>query len=118
MGTAQEFSPPDTTQPGKRSIASMFGPLGAKRGIDGRFTTLQIWLKVGIIVFYFVFATVWFPSWLMKPNSLAVVRDLYSGLMSTDTWSTILRLIVSGVWFMALAIGLVAMRQAQKARLI
>lgn len=92
----------------------MLGPLGAKRNIDGRFTWLQVWLKVAVIVIYIVFATVWFPSWLMKPNSLAVVRDLYSGLMSADTWDTILSLIVSGVWFIALAIALVAMRMAQK----
>ena len=96
----------------------MLGPLGAKKSIDGRFTTPAVWLKVAIIVVYIVIATVWFPSWLMKPNSLAVVRDLYSGLMSTETWSTVLSLIVSGVWFVALSIGLVAMRVAQQHRYI
>ncbi len=96
----------------------MLGPLGAKKNIDGRFTTPAVWLKVAIIVLYIVIATVWFPSWLMKPNSLAVVRDLYSGLMSADTWSTVLSLIVSGVWFVALAIGLISMRVAQQHRYI
>lgn len=96
----------------------MLGPLGAKKSIDGRFTTPAVWLKVAIIVVYIVIATVWFPSWLMKPNSLAVVRDLYSGLMSTETWSTVLSLIVSGVWFVALSIGLAAMRVAQQHRYI
>jgi len=96
----------------------MLGPLGAKKNIDGRFSTSAVWLKVAIIVLYIVIATVWFPSWLMKPNSLAVVRDLYSGLMSADTWSTVLSLIVSGVWFVALAIGLISMRVAQQHRYI
>ncbi|MFV9672438.1 MAG: hypothetical protein ACNYZH_04370 [Acidimicrobiia bacterium] len=100
------------------SIASMMGPLGAKKSIDGRFTTPAVWLKVAVIVFYIVIATVWFPSWLMKPNSLAVIRDLYSGLMSAETWSTVLSLIVSGVWFGALAVGLGAMRVAQQHRYI
>lgn len=118
MATDQEFASPETTKSDGRSIASMFGPFGAKKDIDGRFTTLQVWLKVAVIVVYIVLATVWFPSWLMKPNSLAVIRDLYSGLMSASTWDTMLSLIVSGVWFVALAVGLVAMRLAQKARLI
>jgi hypothetical protein len=118
MGAGQESSPPAAIASNGRSVASMFGPFGAKRSIDGGFTTLQVWLKVAVIVFYIVFATVWFPSWLMKPNSLAVIRDLYSDLVSADTWSTILSLIVSGVWFVALAIGLGAMRLAQRSRLI
>ena len=118
MAADQQFSPPETTKSDGRSVASMLGPLGAKRGIDGRFTTLQVWLKVAVIVFYIVFATVWFPSWLMKPNSLAVVRDLYSGLMSSSPWTTVLNLIVSGVWFVALMFGFWAMRRAQQSRLI
>lgn len=100
------------------SIVSMLGPLGAQRGIDGRFTTLQVWLKVAVIVLYVVFATVWLPSNLMEPNSLAVIRDLYSGLMSSSTWATILSLIVSGVWFGALAVALVGLRLVQKDRYI
>lgn len=118
MAAEDQFSTVDTSASNDRSIASKFGPFGAKKDIDGRFTLLQVWLKVAVIVFYIVIATVWFPSWLMKPNSLAVIRDLYSGLMSADTWDTILTLIVSGVWFAALAIGLVAMRMAQRSRLI
>jgi len=118
MSADQNFSPTVTTEPAGRSIASLLGPLGAKKGIDGRFTRSQVWLKVAVIVLYIVIATVWFPSWLMKPNSLAVIRDLYAGLMSAETWSTILSLIVSGVWTVALAAGLVAMRLAQKSRYI
>ena len=118
MGEPQESSSPEQSQSDGRSIGSMLGPLGAKKNIDGRFTTPAVWLKVAVIVLYIVIATVWFPSWLMKPNSLAVVRDLYSGLMSADTWSTVLSLIVSGVWFVALAIGLGAMRVAQQHRYI
>ena len=118
MATDQESSSSETTESDGRSIASIFGPLGARKNIDGRFTLLQVWLKVAVIVFYIVIATVWFPSWLMKPNSLAVVRDLYSGLMSASTWDTMLSLIVSGVWFVALAMGLGAMRMAQQNRLI
>ncbi len=118
MGEDPETSSSESRESTGRSIASMLGPFGAKKNIDGRFTLLQVWLKVAVIVFYIVVATVWFPSWLMKPNSLAVIRDLYSGLMSPDTWSTILSLIVSGVWFVALAIGLGAMRVAQQHRYI
>lgn len=96
----------------------MLGPLGATKDIEGRFSIPAVWLKVAVIVLYIVIATVWFPSWLMKPNSLAVMRDLYSGLMSPDTWSTLLSLIVSGVWFVALAVGLIALRVAQQHRYI
>jgi amino acid transporter len=118
MAAAHETSTPESAETGGRSIASKFGPFGAKRGANGRFTTLQVWLKVAVIVLYIVIATVWFPSWLMKPNSLAVIRDLYAGLMPGDLWNTVLSLIVSGVWFVALAFGLVALREAQKHRLI
>jgi hypothetical protein len=118
MGQAPEMSPSEPVESDGRSVGSMLGPLGAKKNIDGRFTILQVWLKVALIVVYIVIATVWFPSWLMKPNSLAVIRDLYSGLMSADTWSTVLSLIVSGVWFVALATGLGAMRVAQQHRYI
>ncbi len=118
MGAEQQSSTTETSASSGRSIASMLGPFGAKKNIDGRFTLLQVWLKVAIIVIYIVIATVWFPSYLMKPNSLAVIRDLYSGLMSADTWDTVLTLIVSGVWFGALAVGLVAMRLAQRSRFI
>lgn len=100
------------------SLVAMLGPLGAKRGDDGTFTRPQVWLKVAVIVLYIVIATVWFPSYLMEPNSLAVIRDLYSGLMSPSTWDTILGLIASGVWFVALAVAFVGMRLAQKERLI
>ena len=118
MGAEQQSSTAGSTASNGRSIGSMLGPLGARKNIDGRFTTLQVYLKVAVIVVYIAIATVWFPSWLMKPNSLAVIRDLYSGLMSADTWSTVLSLIVSGVWFVALAIGLGAMRVAQQHRYI
>ncbi len=116
MGAAPDTSSSESEESAGRSIGSMLGPFGAKKNIDGRFTSLQVWLKVAVIVIYIVIATVWFPSWLMKPNSLAVIRDLYSGLMSADTWSTVLSLIVSGVWFVALVIGLGAMRVAQQHR--
>lgn len=118
MRSDQETTPSEPAETTGRSVLSVFGPLGATKNIDGRFTPLQIWLKIAVIVFYIVIATVWFPSWLMKPNSLAVIRDLYSGLMSTSTWDVILSLIVSGVWFGALAFGLGAMRLAQRSRLI
>ena len=118
MAAEQQSSTSGASASKGRTIVSMLGPLGAKKDIEGRFTLPQVWLKVALIVLYIVIATVWFPSWLMKPNSLAVIRDLYSGLMSADTWSTVLSLIVSGVWFVALAIGLGAMRVAQQSRYI
>ncbi len=116
---ANQDIPADASTKGVGStIASMLGPLGAKRGSDGRFTTLQVWLKVAVIVLYVAFATVWLPSYLMEPNSLAVVRDLLSGLMSSSAWDTIVSLIVSGVWFGALAVALIGLRFAQKDRYI
>lgn len=118
MAAEQQSSTSGVSASKGRTVGSMLGPLGAKKDIEGRFTLPQVWLKVALIVFYIVIATVWFPAWLMKPNSLAVIRDLYSGLMSADTWSTVLSLIVSGVWFVALAIGLGAMRVAQQSRYI
>ncbi len=118
MAADPETPTSESEESAGNSIASMLGPLGAKKSIGGRFTSVQVWLKVAVIVFYIVIATVWFPSWLMKPNSLAVIRDLYSGLMSAETWSTLLSLIVSGVWFVALAVGLGAMRVAQQNRYI
>ncbi len=38
--------------------------------------------------------------------------------MSAGTWDTILSLIASGAWFVALAVGLGAMRLAQQSRYI
>jgi len=118
MGAEHQASTTESNASSGRSIESMLGPLGAKKDIDGRFTRPQIWLKVAVIVFYIIVATVWFPSYLTEPNSLAVIRDLYSGLMSTNTWDTILSLIASGAWFVALAVGLGAMRLAQQNRYI
>jgi len=88
------------------------------RGEDGRFTRGQVWVKSLFIFLFVTIATVWFPSYLMEPNSLAIPRDLYQGLMSPSTWSTVLSLIVSGAWFTALAVSIVGLRLAQKRNLI
>ncbi|MEA3511710.1 MAG: hypothetical protein U9R51_09770, partial [Actinomycetota bacterium] len=67
MGETPETPPSESEESAGNSIASMLGPFGAQKDIDGRFTAPQVWLKVAVIVFYIVIATVWFPSWLMKP---------------------------------------------------
>ncbi len=98
------------------SLASKLGPLGAKRGVDGRFTSLQVWVKVAIIVLYIVIATVWLPSYLMK--SFAIPRDFFSDLLSASAWDTTLSLIASGVWVTTLAFAFWALWKAQKSDLI
>lgn len=121
MATDQELTAHDahaTSSDDGQPKALPLGPFGAVRGEDGRYTRAQVWLKSLTIFFYVFIATVWFPSYLMEPNSLAIPRDLYRGLMSASTWSTILSLIVSGVWFGALAVALYGLRFAQKRDLI
>jgi hypothetical protein len=98
------------------SLASKLGPLGAKRGADGRFTRLQVWVKVAVIVLYIVIATVWFPSYLMK--SLAIPLDFYADLFSASAWDTVLSLIASGAWVTMLALAFWALWKAQKSDLI
>lgn len=98
------------------SLASKLGPLGAKRGADGRFTSLQVWVKVAVIVLYIVIATVWLPSYLMK--SFAIPRDFFADLLSASAWDTVLSLIASGVWVTTLAFAFWALWKAQKSDLI
>jgi hypothetical protein len=98
------------------SLTSKLGPLGAKRGADGRFTSFQVWVKVAIIVLYIVIATVWLPSYLMK--TFAIPGDLFSDLLSTSAWDTALSLIASGVWATTLAFAFWALWKAQKSDFI
>jgi hypothetical protein len=62
---------------------------------------------IGIgITLYFIVATIWLPSFVLKlgfvASSPAILRDL----------------IGAGVWFVFLAVGLFALRWAQRARWI
>lgn len=121
MGANQDTRSTDSaraTDVDEQSPVSWLGPLGARRGDDGRFTRAQVWLKVTAIVLFVIVATVWFPSYIMEPNSLAIPRDLYAGLLSAGAWDTVLSLISSGAWFVALAFAFWALRKTQKSQTI
>jgi hypothetical protein len=98
------------------SQASKLGPLGAKRGADRRFTSLQVWVKVAVVVLYIVIATVWLPSYLMK--SFAIPADFFADRLSASAWDTVLSLIASGAWVTTLAFAFWALWKAQKSDLI
>ncbi|MEN8235619.1 MAG: hypothetical protein ABFR89_11945 [Actinomycetota bacterium] len=121
MSTDQESAALDATRvpsTEKPSGALPLGPLGAVKDEDGRFARVQVWSKSLFIFLFIAIGTVWLPSYLMKPNSLAIPRDLYQGLMSASTWSLVLSLIVSGVWTVALVASIYGLRLAQKRKLI
>ena len=84
----------------------------------GAFSTAQVWLRSTLIVLYFVVATVFVPSWVVKSSLLAQPPSVYRDLFSSDSWGTVRDLIGSGLGLIALAAGFWLLRRAQRARVI
>ena len=64
------------------------------------------WMRAAVIVAYFAIATVWLPSAIIEFGPVSTAPRLVQDLLS------------SGVWFVALAAGVVGLRYAQKAKRI
>jgi len=62
-------------------------------------------LGIGIAL-YFIVATIWLPSFVLRMSVVASAP------------STLRDIIGAGVWFVFLAVGLIALRLAQRARWI
>lgn len=99
-------------------VALVLGSFFVATRSKGTFTTLQVWLKAGLIFLYFVVATVFIPSLVVESGFLAQPPSVYEGLFSGDSWGVIRDLIGSGVWLGALVFGFWALRRAQRQNLI
>ncbi len=95
-------------------VAVVLGAFFVAKRSRGTFTTLQVWLKAGLIFVYFVVATVFIPSMLVEAGFLAQPPSVYQDLFSGESWGVIRDLIGTGVWLAALLFGFWALRRAQR----
>lgn len=100
------------------AVGIVVTPIVLARSETGRFTDVQTWLKSTAIVLYFIIATVAIPSMVMEASWLAAPPSVYDDLISTETWDIIRSLIGSGVWLVALALGVWGLRRVQRSRVI
>ena len=99
-------------------VALVLGSFFVAKRSKGTFTTLQVWLKAGLIFLYFVVATVFIPSLIVESGFLAQPPSVYGDLFTGDSWGVIRDLIGTGVWLGALVLGFWALRRAQRQNLI
>ena len=100
------------------AVAAVLGSVFAARRSRGTFTTLQVWLKAGLIFAYFVVATVFIPSMVVEAGFLARPPSIYEDVFSGESWGVIRDVIGSGVWLAALGFGFWALRRAQRQNVI
>ena len=100
------------------AAAAVLGSVFAARRLRGTFTTLQVWLKAGLIFTYFVIATVFIPSMVVEAGFLAQPPSVYEDVFSGKSWGVIRDLMGSGVWLVAVGFGFWALRRAQRQNLI
>ena len=93
-------------------------PMALARADGGTFTPVQSWLKAGLIVAYFILATVAIPSMVLESDLLASPPSVYGDLISAELWDIIRSLIGSGVWLAALGLGLWGLRRVQRGKVI
>jgi mono/diheme cytochrome c family protein len=93
-------------------------PIVLARSEGGTFTPVQTWLKSGAIVAYFVIATVVIPSMVVESDALASSPSVWGDLISDDLWDIIRSLIGTGVWMLALGIGVWGLRRVQRNKVI
>lgn len=96
------------------TVAIVLTPVVLARSDRGTFTPAQTWLKAGVIVVYFILATVVLPSRVVESNLLASPPSVYGDLISDDLWDIIRSIIGSGVWLMALGLGFWGLRRIQR----
>ena len=93
-------------------------PLVLAKADGGTFTPVQTWLKAGVIVLYFILATVFLPSKVVESGALASPPSVWGDLISTELWDVIRSLIGTGVWLVALGVGIWGLRRVQRDRVI
>jgi mono/diheme cytochrome c family protein len=93
-------------------------PIVLAKAEGGTFTPVQTWLKAGVIVLYFIIATVFIPSRVVESGALASPPSVWGDLISSDLWDIIRSLIGTGVWLLALGIGVWGLRRVQRDRVI
>jgi mono/diheme cytochrome c family protein len=93
-------------------------PIALARADGGSFTTLQTWLKASLIFLYFTLATVFIPSRVVESEVLASPPSVWGDLISDDLWDIIRSLIGTGVWLVALGLGVWGLRRIQQSRVI
>jgi len=93
-------------------------PIVLAKAEGGTFTPVQTWLKAGVIVLYFIIATVFIPSRVVESGALASPPSVWGDLISNDLWDIIRSLIGTGVWLLALGIGLWGLRRVQRNKVI
>jgi mono/diheme cytochrome c family protein len=94
------------------------GPIARVRKRKHTFTTVQVWLKVTVIVIYFVLATVFIPSWVVESSTLTAPPAIWKDVLSADVWDFIRDAIGATVWLVALLAGLFGLRWAQRRDII
>lgn len=99
-------------------LAVVAFPLVRTRSDDHEFTRTQSWLKAGAIVLYFVVATVILPSRVVEAGFLSSTPSFLEDALSTDQWDVIRSLIASGVWLVALGLGVWSLRRLQRGKVI
>lgn len=93
-------------------------PIVLAKADGGTFTSVQTWLKAGAIVLYFIIATVFLPSKVVESGALASPPSVWGDLISNDLWDIIRSLIGTGVWVVALGLGIWGLRRVQRNKVI
>jgi mono/diheme cytochrome c family protein len=99
-------------------IGIVITPMVLAKSDGGKFSDVQSWLKATAIVLYFILATVFLPSKVVESGALASPPSVWGDLISTDLWDVIRSLIGTGVWLVALGIGLWGLRRVQQNKVI
>ncbi len=99
-------------------IVIILGPKVLASGEGWTSTRWQTWLKASVIVLYFTIATVFIPSEVVESGALASPPSFSGDSISADQWDTIRSLIATGVWAVALGVGMWGLRRLQRNRVI
>ena len=93
-------------------------PIVLAKADGGTFSSVQTWLKAGVIVLYFIIATVFIPSKVVESGALASPPSVWDDLISSDLWDIIRSLIGTGIWLLALGVGIWGLRRVQRNKVI
>jgi hypothetical protein len=93
-------------------------PLIRARSQEQEFTTTQAWLKAATIFLYFVLATMILPSRVVEAGFLSTAPSFLEDALSTEQWDVVRSLIGSGVWMVALGLGIWGLRRLQRGKVI
>lgn len=99
-------------------VGIVITPMVLARAEGGTFTPVQTWLKATAIVLYFIIATVFIPSKVVESGALASPPSVWGDLISNDLWDIIRSLIGTGIWVVALGLGVWGLRRVQQNKVI